>query len=286
MNMTPTWRIPRFLAVALILGAGSVASCQTVETTQAGAVGVDRDQRMALSSEDVNKAAAQAYREAMQDAAKKGVLNRDKAQLKRVRNVANRLIAHSAVFRKDAPSWQWEVNVISSPEINAWCMPGGKMAVYTGLIEKLKVTNEELAAVMGHEMAHALREHGRERASQQVAQQTVIGIGAALLGIGEVGAGLANIVADVTVGLPYARKYETEADRIGVELAARAGYDPRAAVSLWKKMAQGGGGGPPQFLSTHPAPEARIADLQEYSARVMPLYQAAGKRAGKKARKK
>jgi predicted Zn-dependent protease len=286
MNMTPTWRIPRFLAVALILGGGSLASCQTVETTQAGAVGVDRDQRMALSSEDVNKAAAQAYREAMQDAAKKGVLNRDKAQLKRVRNVANRLIAHSAVFRKDAPSWQWEVNVISSPEINAWCMPGGKMAVYTGLIEKLKVTNEELAAVMGHEMAHALREHGRERASQQVAQQTVIGIGAALLGIGEVGAGLANIVADVTVGLPYARKYETEADRIGVELAARAGYDPRAAVTLWKKMAQGGGGGPPQFLSTHPEPEARIADLQEYSARVMPLYQAAGKRAGKKARKK
>lgn len=284
--MTPTWRIPRFLAVALILGAGSLPSCQTVETTQAGAVGVDRDQRMALSSEEVNKAAAQAYREAMQDAAKKGVLNRDKAQLNRVRAVANRLIAHTAVFRKDAPSWQWEVNVISSPEINAWCMPGGKMAVYTGLIEKLKVTNEELAAVMGHEMAHALREHGRERASQQVAQQTVIGIGAALLGIGEVGAGLANIVADVTVGLPYARKYETEADRIGVELAARAGYDPRAAVSLWKKMAQGGGGGPPQFLSTHPDPEARIADLQEYSARVMPLYQAAGKRAGKKARKK
>jgi predicted Zn-dependent protease len=280
--MTPTWRIPRFLAVALILGAGALASCQTVETTQAGAVGVDRDQRMALSSEEVNKAAAQAYREAMQDAAKKGVLNRDKAQLNRVRAVANRLIAHSAVFRKDAPSWQWEVNVISSPEINAWCMPGGKMAVYTGLIEKLKVTNEELAAVMGHEMAHALREHGRERASQQVAQQTVIGIGAALLGIGEVGAGLANIVADVTVGLPYARKYETEADRIGVELAARAGYDPRAAVSLWKKMAQGGGGGPPQFLSTHPEPEARIADLQEYSARVMPLYQAANKTARRK----
>ncbi len=280
--MIPTWRVARSLALALILSMASLGGCQTVETTQAGTVGVDRDQRMALSSEEVNKAAAQAYREAMQDAAKKGVLNRDKAQLRRVRNVANRLIAHSAVFRKDAPSWQWEVNVISSPEINAWCMPGGKMAVYTGLIEKLKVTNEELAAVMGHEMAHALREHGRERASQQVAQQTVIGIGAALLGIGEVGAGLVNIVADVTVGLPYARKYETEADRIGVELAARAGYDPRAAVSLWKKMAQGAGGGPPQFLSTHPEPEARIADLQEYSARVMPLYQAAGKRARRK----
>ena len=276
--MIPTWRVARSLALALILSMASLGGCQTVETTQAGTVGVDRDQRMALSSEEVNQAAAQAYSQAMKEAAKKGALNRNPAQVKRVRAVANRLIANSTFFRKDARSWNWEVNVISSPEVNAWCMPGGKMAVYTGLIEKLKVTNQELAAVMGHEIAHALREHGRERASQQVAQQTIIGIGAAVLGIGDVGAGLANIVADVTVGLPYSRQFETEADRIGVELAARAGYDPRAAVTLWQKMAQGGGGGPPQFLSTHPAPETRIADLQEYSARVMPLYQAARKK--------
>jgi predicted Zn-dependent protease len=157
-------------------------------------------------------------------------------------------------------------------------MPGGKIAVYTGLLDKLKVTDNELAAVMGHEIAHALREHGRERASQQITQQTVIGIGAALLGIGDAGASLVNIVADVTVGLPYSRGFEMEADRIGVELSARAGYDPRAAVTLWQKMGQAGGSAPPEFLSTHPAPENRARDLAEYAARVMPLYEAARKR--------
>lgn len=270
--MKVTWRVARFLAIPALLAVAVSGGCQTIDTTQPGAVGVDRDQRMALSESEVNKAAAQAYQEAMAQAAKKGALNRNAGQVQRVRAISNRLIPQTGVFRKDAPSWKWEVNVISSDEINAWCMPGGKMAVYTGLIEKLKVTDDELAAVMGHEIAHALREHGRERASQQIAQQTVIGIGAALLGIGNVGAGLANIVADVTVGLPYARNFEREADRIGVELAARAGYDPRAAVTLWQKMIQAGGGGPPQFLSTHPAPADRIQDLQEYSAKVMPLY--------------
>jgi predicted Zn-dependent protease len=272
--MNATWRAARFLIPGLFLAA-ALAGCQTAETTQAGAVGVDRDQRFALSQQEVDKAAAQAYQQTMQEAAKKGALNRNPAQVQRIRAISNRLIPTTAAFRKDAPSWKWEVNVLSSKEINAWCMPGGKMAVYTGLIEQLNVTDEELAAVMGHEIAHALREHGRERASQQVAQQTIIGIGAALLGIGDLGASLANVVADVTIGLPYSRRFETEADRIGVELAARAGYDPRAAISLWQKMIKASGGGPPQLLSTHPAPEARIQDLQEYSARVMPLYQAA-----------
>ncbi len=277
-NMKPIWRNTRFLAIALALAAAAVGGCQTVDTTQPGTVGVDRDQRMMLSSADVDKAAAQAYQKTMQEAAKKGVLNRDAAQVQRVRAISNRLIPTTAAFRKDAPSWKWEVNVISSPEVNAWCMPGGKLAVYTGLIEKLKVTDDELAAVMGHEIAHALREHGRERASQQAAQNAVIGIGAALLGIGDAGAGLVNIVADVTIGLPYSREFEVEADRIGVELAARAGYDPRAAVTLWQKMGQAGGGAPPEFLSTHPSPQNRASDLTNYAARVMPLYEAARKR--------
>jgi predicted Zn-dependent protease len=272
--MNSPWRVARLLVSALCL-AGVLGGCQSAETTQAGTVGVDRDQRFALSQQEVDKAAAQAYQEAMQQAAKKGALNRNPAQVQRVRAISNRLIPATAAFRKDAPAWKWEVNVLSSKEVNAWCMPGGKMAVYTGLIEQLNASDEELAAVMGHEIAHALREHGRERASQQVAQQTIIGIGAALLGIGDLGASLANVVADVTIGLPYSRRFETEADRIGVELAARAGYDPRAAISLWQKMLKVGGGGPPQFLSTHPAPESRIQDLQEYSARVMPLYQSA-----------
>ena len=265
----------RALVAALSLAAGALVGCETAQTTQGGAVGVDRDQRFALSSAEVNKAADQAYDKTMSQAKKKGLLNRNPEQVRRVRQISTRLIDASTAFRKDTRSWKWEVNVITSKEVNAWCMPGGKMAVYTGLIEQLNVTDEELAAVMGHEIAHALREHGRERASQQMAQQTLIGIGAALLGIGDLGAGLANVVADVTVGLPYARHFEREADRIGVELAARAGYDPRAAISLWKKMIKVGGSGGPGFLSTHPAPEDRIKDLEEYSAKVMPLYKQA-----------
>jgi predicted Zn-dependent protease len=147
--------------------------------------------------------------------------------------------------------------------------------VYTGILEKLNLSDDELAAIIGHEIAHALREHGRERASQQVAQNAVLGIGAALLGIGDAGASLANIVADVTVGLPNSREFEREADRMGVELAARAGFDPRAAVTLWQKMSSISGGGPPQLLSTHPSSASRIRDLQNYSAQVMPLYQSA-----------
>jgi len=275
MKMTTGSVARRLALLSSLFLAATLGGCQTVQTTQAGAVGVDRPQRMALSAEEVNKASDQAYQKTIQQAKKKGVLNRNAAQVQRVRAIAQRLIPATAAFRKDAPGWKWEVNVITSKEVNAWCMPGGKIAVYTGLIEQLNVTDAELAAVMGHEIAHALREHGRERASQQVAQQTIIGIGAALLGIGDAGASLANVVADVTIGLPYSRGFETEADRIGVELAARAGYDPRAAVSLWQKMLKAGGGGPPQILSTHPAPESRIQDLRVYSERVMPLYQSA-----------
>src|SRR5688572_3678037 len=273
--MKMTCRIRQFLFGACMVTAGILLGCQTVDTTEAGSVGVDRDQRFALSSAEVNKAADQAYDKAMAQAKKKNALNRNPEQVRRVREITTRLIPPTAVFRKDAPSWKWEINVISSPEVNAWCMPGGKMAIYTGLIEKMATSDDEIAAVMGHEIAHALREHARERASQQMAQQTIVGIGAALLGIGDLGAGLANVVADVTVGLPYARNFEREADRIGVELAARAGYDPRAAVTLWQKMIKVGGGGPPQLLSTHPAPAERIEDLKEYSAKVMPLYKTA-----------
>ena len=168
---------------------------------------------------------------------------------------------------------------MTSPEVNAWCMPGGKIAVYTGLIDKLQVTDDELAAVMGHEIAHALREHGRERASQHMAA----GISASLMGIladiflpgtGQLATEGAALGTGVGVLLPYSRVHETEADRIGVELAARAGYDPRAAIARWQKMAKvSGGSAPPQLLSTHPSNEARIKDLTEFSRKVLPLYE-------------
>jgi len=180
-----------------------------------------------------------------------------------VRAIANRLIPSTAAFRSDAPGWKWEVNVITSNEVNAWCMPGGKIAVYTGLINSLKITDDELAAVMGHEIGHALREHGRERASEQMVQQ----LGVTVLGVfaGDIGAQLSQTVLDVTLSLPHSRTQETEADRIGVELAARSGYDPRAAVSLWQKMGQAGRGqaaGVAVDASVRPDPDAGRAELR------------------------
>jgi predicted Zn-dependent protease len=261
-----------------MLGASALASCQTVQTTQPGAVGVERQQSMLLSSGQVNKSAAQAYRQEMKKAAARNALNRDTTQVARVKAIAQRLIPATAAFRPDAPKWAWEINVISSGDVNAWCMPGGKMAVYTGLIEKLKVTDDELAAVMGHEIAHALREHGRERASQAAAQGLLLGVAGAALGIGEGGQQLAQMITDLTFNLPNSREHEVEADRVGVELAARGGYDPRAAVTLWQKMGQAGGAAPPQFLSTHPSPQNRAKDLANYAARVMPLYESARRR--------
>jgi predicted Zn-dependent protease len=256
----------------LILGG-----CETVQTTQSGAVGVEREQRMAVSSQEIDAAAGKQYAQVMAEAAQKGILNRNSAQVNRVRTIANRLIPQVTVFRPDAQRWNWEVNVLSSPDVNAWCMPGGKTAVYTGLIEKLDVTDDELAAVMGHEMAHALREHARERASEQMVASGVISVGTALLGLGDLGQKGAEYAYMGLLGLPNSRRHETEADRIGIELAARAGYDPRAAITLWQKMGKAAGSEPPKFLSTHPSSTDRLNDLTNYSQRVMPLYEQARK---------
>ena len=270
-------RMSRALQIALpLLLAGFLVSCKTVRTTQSGAVGVERQQTMSalVSARQLEQGAVQAYRQALTQAEQKGQLNRDAALTTRVRAIAQRLIPQTGAFRSDAPGWSWEVNVIASPEVNAWCMPGGKIAVYTGLIQKLNASDDEIAAVMGHEIAHALREHARERASQQVnAGIFATGVGVALGG-SQGSMDMAGMVANLTYNLPNSRLHETEADRMGVELAARAGFDPRGAVSLWQKMARVAGGGPPQWLSTHPASETRIRDLQDYSGRVMPLFEA------------
>ena len=262
------------LAVALL---ALLAGCQTVQTTAGGVVGIERKQTMSslVSSREMDQSAVKAYRQVLDEARKKNQLNRDPAEVERVRAIAARLIPASAAFRSDAPRWEWEINVISSEEVNAWCMPGGKIAVYTGLIGKIKPTDDELAAVMGHEIAHALREHGRERAGEQMAQQLGVAVLSTALGLGDAGAQLTQTVLEVTLSLPNSRTHETEADRIGVELAARAGYDPRAAVSLWEKMGKLGGGKAPQWLSTHPSDQTRTRDLQGYSERVLPLFEAA-----------
>jgi predicted Zn-dependent protease len=276
--------IMRTLLIATAASAVILSGCETVDTTKPGTVGVDRDQRMLVSSKEVEEGSKQAYAKMMAEAQKKNALDRDPAQVQRVRGIVSRLVPQTATFRPDAAKWPWEVHVISIDEANAWCMPGGKMAVYAGLIQKLQLTDDELAAVMGHEIAHALREHSREQISRQMGTQMAVGIAGALFGVGDLGQGLGNMVADITLNRPNSRLHETEADRIGVELAARAGYDPRAAITLWQKMAKGSSGGqPPKWLSTHPSHEDRLKDLQIYAEKVAPLYQAskAGPSAGK-----
>ena len=258
------------------LVAGALATgCQTVQTTQGGAVGVQRSQLMMVSAQEVEQASSKQYQDMLAEARRKNALNRDAATVQRVRRIVSRLTPQTGVFRPDAPSWAWEVNVFSADELNAWCMAGGKMAIYTGLIDRLRLTDDEIAAVMGHEIAHALREHARERVSKAMATGLGISVAGALLGVGQAGQDLMGTVAKVTFELPNSREHETEADRMGVELAARAGYDPRAAVTLWNKMASQSAGAPPQWLSTHPSHASRQRDLGEYAARVMPLYQAA-----------
>jgi predicted Zn-dependent protease len=264
--------------VALAALAVVVPGCQSVQTTSAGAVGVQRSQHMSMlvSESDLRKGAEQAYAQMMGEARAKGVLNTDAALTQRVRAITQRLIPVTKAFRPDAAGWKWEVNVVASDQLNAWCMPGGKIAVYSGLITRLQLTDDEIAAIVGHEIAHALREHARERASEQQAAGLLVGLGAAVLGVGQAGADLGQLAYKVALGMPNSRAHETEADRIGIELAARAGYDPRAAISLWQKMAkQSEGKAPPEWLSTHPAAQSRQQDLAVYAERVMPLYRQA-----------
>ncbi len=262
----------RAIGVAAI--AIFVAGCQTVQTTGSGAVGVTREQSMLVSAEEVEQASAKQYDQVIAEARQKGILNQDSKQVARVRAVARRLIAQTPVFRPDAARWNWEVNVLSSDDLNAWCMAGGKIAFYTGLINKLNLSDAEIAAVMGHEIAHALREHARERVSRAMMTNMGVSIISAVVGGGQLGADLMGTVANVSFNLPNSRLHETEADTMGVELAARAGYDPRAAVTLWRKMAAQSKGAPPEWLSTHPSHANRQQELARAAERVMPLYRA------------
>ena len=217
----------------------TTGGCETVNTTSAGAVGVDRKQQMLVPSATIEQGAAEAYEAELKAARDKGVLNTDKAQLARVTTIARRIVAATPMFRADAAAWNWQFNVQKTKDLNAYCMPGGRIMVYSGLIETLDLSDAELATVLAHEVAHALREHTRERVSRAYAQQLVLSGAAAVTGVSEGTANIANMVAEVTFQLPFSRDQESEADQIGLELMARAGYDPRAAVTLWNKMSCG-----------------------------------------------
>ena len=265
------------LTLSTLAAAVLLSACQAVNTTSGGAVGVERKQYMfgMLSTAEVNQMYAQSYQQTLSEASSKGVLDASSATAKRLKTITDRLIKQAPVFRPDAAQWQWEVNLIDSPELNANCGPGGKIIFYSGLMTKLKLTDDEIAAIVGHEMAHALREHGREAMSKAYGVAMAKQGAGALLGLGESGMAMADTVVQYSLTLPNSRGNENEADLIGLELAARAGYNPNAAVTLWQKMASASEGAPPEFMSTHPSSTSRIASLQAAIPKVMPFYEQA-----------
>lgn len=266
----------RSITAAVLLGflLATLWGCET--TTAGGAVGADRSQLLLVSSEQLDAMAAESYATLKSDATSEGVLNKNPALLQRVRTISSRLEAQTRVFRKDAPGWNWEVNLITSDELNAFCLPGGKIMVYSGLVTHLDLTDAELANVLGHEIAHALREHAREQMSQAMVAEGAIGVGAAVFGLPEGSAGAANVGYQALLATRFSRTDESEADSIGLELAARAGYDPRAGITLWQKMTSASKGGkPPEFLSSHPADSSRVKQIQQLLPTVIPLYDAA-----------
>lgn len=254
-----------------------LVGCESVQTTQGGAVGVSRNQYVlsSLSSAEVDQMAAKSYSEMLAEAKSKNLLNTDAAMLKRLRQIASRLESQVGYFRNDATNWNWEVNLIKSDELNASCMPGGKIIFFTGIVNKLKLTDDEIAQIMGHEIAHALREHGREAISRAYATQMGTQVIGSLLGLGEGTRQAADMAVQYGLTLPNSRSNETEADLIGLELAARAGYNPEAAVTLWEKMAAAAQGEPPAFMSTHPSSSGRIQNLQNAIPKVLPFYKSA-----------
>jgi predicted Zn-dependent protease len=280
MNPRTPFTSPKFSASggALrvgVLGATLLLLPAVGAWAQREGVDVGQSSRLAglVPVAEVEKAAKQQYHQLMQRAAaKRALAPAGDPQLERVRAVAQRLIPHATAWNPRVAGWRWEVNLIRSSQINAFCMPGGKIAVFTGIVDQLRLTDDELGMVVGHEMAHALREHARERMAKNAATSLGANLLSHILGLGDVGQTLAGYGAQLLT-LRFSRGDESEADLVGMEIAARAGYDPRAAISLWQKMGQAGKNAPPEWLSTHPSGASRIAELQRNLPRVIPLYE-------------
>ena len=226
-----------------------------------------------VPAETIEQSAAEQYAKMLQQAqAQNALAGKDQAQLRRLRTIAQKIIPHALGWNPRAANWRWEVNLIASKQVNAFCMPGGKIAFYSGILEQLKLTDDEVATVMGHEVAHALREHARERMGKSAATGVGVNLLSSVLGLGQLGQTVTNYGAQLLT-LQFSRSDESEADLVGMELAARSGFDPRAGVSLWQKMAIASKGAPPQWLSTHPSGTTRIADIEANLPKVLPLYQ-------------
>jgi predicted Zn-dependent protease len=230
-----------------------------------------------VSAEQLEQAAGQQYRQMLQQASSKKALGpKDHPQVVRLRTIADRMVPFTAECNDAARNWKWEVNLLGSQELNAFCMPGGKIAFYYGILSKLQLDDDEVAAIMGHEVSHALLEHARERVGKTTATRLGIELGAALLGLGNAGR-MAGDLGGQLLTLKFSRDDESEADALGLILAAKAGYNPRAGVTLWQKMLEANKGAPPQWLSTHPSGEARIREIENRLSVVEPIYAAAPK---------
>ncbi|MGR6805193.1 M48 family metallopeptidase [Sphaerotilus natans] len=261
----------RRLFTGLLAGAAATAAWPAL-AREGVEVGSNSKFTKLVSAEEIEGAAATQYQQMRTEASgKKALAPANHPQQQRLQAIADRLIPFTHEWNRRARDWRWEVSLIGSKEINAFCMPGGKIAFYYGILQQLQLSDSEVAMIMGHEMAHALREHARERMGKQMATQGVIGIGAALLGLGDVGRTVANMGGQLLT-LKFGREDESEADLVGMELAARAGYDPRSGVTLWQKMMEASKGAPPEFLSTHPAGNTRIRDIEASLPKVEPLY--------------
>lgn len=259
------------LVIVLLVSAITVA-CATSPT--------GRRQLMIVSEDQAIAASRQAYAETVEALAREGKIASDPKLKARVDRITGRLVAQAIRMRPDSANWEWSVKVIDDPEVvNAWCMAGGRMALYTGLVQQIRPTDDELAQVMGHEIAHALANHTAEKMSVAMASSlgvAVVGAATDNSGLAATGAAAAALLA---IELPNSRTAESEADRIGIELAAKAGYDPRAAITLWDKMGKlSAGGAPLEFLSTHPGPERRMEKLARLVPEMMPYYEAKGAR--------
>ena len=260
-----------FVAAAMLLPLAAWAQREGVE------VGKNSGFSKLVSAEDIEAAAAKQYNDMLGQAASKNMLApADHPQVQRLRRIAQRIIPYTSEWNSRAKGWKWEVNLISSRQINAFCMPGGKIAFYTGIIEQLQLTDDEVAQIMGHEISHALREHARERMGKGAATSIGASLLSQLFGLGDLGQTVASYGAEL-LNMKFGREDELEADLVGLELAARAGFNPRAGITLWQKMATANKGAPPQWLSTHPAGATRIADIERNLPRVMPIYERARK---------
>ena len=239
-------------------------------------VGPSSSARKFVPAEELENAASQQYAQLLADARSKGALApAGNPQLQRLQRIATRLVPQTAQWNDRAKGWRWEVNLLSSKQINAFCMPGGKIAFYTGILDQLNLTDDEAAMIMGHEMAHALREHARARIAKSQGTGMLLSLGAQLFGLGQLGDVAANLGTQLLT-LKFSREDETDADLVGLELSARGGYNPQASVSLWEKMGRAGGGaGGPSFLSTHPSGPQRIQQLQANVPKVQGLYERA-----------